>query len=64
MPNYDFQCNRCNHEFEAFTPMNEPQPKRCPACRHKSAIRIFRKAVATHDSYPEGHPRHGRGIKR
>jgi putative FmdB family regulatory protein len=64
MPNYDFQCDRCGHEFEEFTPMGAPQPRKCPACNRKFAWRVFRKAVATRDNYPEGHPRKGRGTKR
>jgi putative FmdB family regulatory protein len=64
MPNYDFQCKRCDHEFEMSTPMNARQPSKCPQCGRGAAYRVFRKAVATRDSYPEGHPRKGRGTKR
>ncbi len=35
MPTYEYECNRCGHEFEKFHSISAPGPKRCPACRGK-----------------------------
>lgn len=30
MPNYDYQCEKCGHRFEAFQSMNDPKLTDCP----------------------------------
>jgi putative FmdB family regulatory protein len=42
MPNYDYVCEKCGHEFEVFQSMNDPRLTRCPAkgCRGKVERRI------------------------
>ena len=37
MPNYDYRCNDCGHEFEVFQSMSAPKLKKCPqkACGGK-----------------------------
>jgi putative FmdB family regulatory protein len=37
MPNYDYQCERCGHQFEVFQSMNDPKLEDCPqdACAGK-----------------------------
>ncbi len=33
MPLYDFECNKCQHKFEAFLKMREtPDALTCPEC--------------------------------
>ena len=32
MPTYEYQCNNCGHEFEAFQSMTAGALKKCPAC--------------------------------
>ncbi|HEX2747782.1 MAG TPA: FmdB family zinc ribbon protein [Verrucomicrobiales bacterium] len=37
MPTYDYVCEKCGHEFEAFQSMNDPRLTKCPVkgCRGK-----------------------------
>jgi len=35
MPTYEYQCTRCNLNFEEFKPMSAPKRQRCPECRGK-----------------------------
>lgn len=37
MPTYDYQCNKCGHEFEYFQSMNDDRLTKCPqkGCRGK-----------------------------
>ena len=35
MPTYDYECQRCDHVFEHFQNISEPNLKRCPKCRGK-----------------------------
>lgn len=35
MPNYDYQCLKCGHQFELFQSMSEPAVKICPKCHGK-----------------------------
>lgn len=32
MPTYDYRCNDCGHEFEAFQSMSESPKRKCPEC--------------------------------
>ena len=32
MPTYDYVCNACGHELEAFQSIREPALKKCPKC--------------------------------
>ncbi len=42
MPTYDYVCEKCGHEFEAFQSMNDPRLTKCPVkgCRGKVTRRI------------------------
>ncbi len=35
MPTYEYQCTRCNHEFELFQSITDKPRSRCPLCRGK-----------------------------
>lgn len=41
MPNYDYVCSKCGHEFEAFQAMSEAPLKTCPACKKRSVKRLI-----------------------
>ncbi len=32
MPNYDYKCDKCGHQFEEFQTMMEEPLKQCPRC--------------------------------
>lgn len=44
MPLYDYQCNNCEHVFEAFHALDEPSPS-CPVCTCPQVTRLI-SAVA------------------
>lgn len=33
MPTYDYRCNECDHEFEAFQKMSDEPLTECPECK-------------------------------
>ena len=35
MPTYEYRCEKCGHEFEAFQSMTEDPLKECPQCGGK-----------------------------
>jgi putative FmdB family regulatory protein len=39
MPTYDYLCEACDHEFEAFHSMSAPPIKVCPECKKKKVVR-------------------------
>lgn len=39
MPTYDYECEKCGHEFEAFQSMKEPAIEDCPECKAKKSVR-------------------------
>lgn len=40
MPTYEYECEKCGHEFELFQSISEEPRKRCPKCRGKVARKI------------------------
>ncbi len=40
MPTYEYECTRCEHDFEVFHSISAEPPKRCPKCRGKLRRRI------------------------
>jgi len=41
MPYYEYQCNECDHRFEAYRKVTDPPLTRCPKCRGR-VRKIFR----------------------
>lgn len=39
MPNYDYVCETCGHEWELFQSMNDSPAKSCPKCKKRKARR-------------------------
>jgi putative FmdB family regulatory protein len=35
MPTYEYQCTRCDHEFELIQSIHDKPRSRCPLCRGK-----------------------------
>jgi len=35
MPTYDYECQKCGHNFELFQGINDQPRSRCPKCRGK-----------------------------
>ena len=35
MPTYEYQCQKCGHEFDLFQSMKAEPIKRCPKCKGK-----------------------------
>jgi putative FmdB family regulatory protein len=35
MPTYEYRCEKCGHEFEAFQTISEPPVEKCPLCSGK-----------------------------
>ncbi|MBM3888029.1 MAG: zinc ribbon domain-containing protein [Verrucomicrobia bacterium] len=33
MPTYEYECNKCGHQFELFQAIKEPPKKSCPRCK-------------------------------
>ncbi len=46
MPTYDYVCDACGHEFELFQSINDPQQKKCPACKKPKLRRLFGAGAA------------------
>ena len=46
MPNYDYECDACGHEWEMFQRMVEDAIKQCPKCKKKKARRLFGTGAA------------------
>ena len=41
MPTYDYQCEKCGHEFERVQRITEDPIKTCPECKSKKAKRLL-----------------------
>lgn len=62
MPLYAFFCEHCNGEVEVLKGMNDPSPKRCPACGCSRFHRIYGQSVAFHGSCDEGWEQENDGL--
>src|ERR1700712_5380982 len=41
MPTYEYQCQACGHQLEAFQRITEPALKDCPACSKPTLERLI-----------------------
>jgi putative FmdB family regulatory protein len=41
MPTYEYRCNGCGHELEAFQKISEPALRECPACGKPELERLI-----------------------
>ena len=41
MPTYDYRCDACGHEFEAFQGINDARLRRCPQCGRNALVRLI-----------------------
>lgn len=41
MPTYEYQCNRCGHQFEAVQRMADDPFDTCPQCKEKDIKRLI-----------------------
>ena len=41
MPTYDYKCDKCEHEFEAFQSITADALKKCPECGTNSLRRLI-----------------------
>lgn len=41
MPTYEYQCQACGHQLEAFQKITEPALKDCPACSKPNLERLI-----------------------
>jgi putative FmdB family regulatory protein len=46
MPTYDYVCEACNHAFEQFQSITEPELEKCPACKKKKLRRLMGTGAA------------------
>ena len=51
MPMYDYECLKCGEEFEAYAPVENRKQTRCPECRGKSRILIYKVQAVTFVPY-------------
>jgi len=40
MPTYEYECQKCGHEFEVFQSISAEPKKRCPTCKGKVKRKI------------------------
>src|SRR5262245_12747400 len=41
MPTYDYECDSCDHRFDAFQAISDDPLKKCPKCGKKKLRRLF-----------------------
>lgn len=41
MPNYDYECKSCGHNFEEFQSMSDAPLKKCPSCGKRTLRRLI-----------------------
>ncbi|MCK6475977.1 MAG: hypothetical protein L6Q35_04005 [Phycisphaerales bacterium] len=46
MPTYEYRCNNCSHEFEAFQSMKDRPLRACPECGKKTLERLIGTGAA------------------
>ena len=46
MPTYDYECDKCEHTFEAFQSMTEKPIRVCPECKSRKVRRLIGTGAA------------------
>lgn len=41
MPNYQYRCSNCSHEFEIFQNIKDNAKRVCPSCRKHKLVRLI-----------------------
>ncbi len=41
MPLYEYQCEKCKHQFEQLAKNSSDRPSRCPKCGAKKPVRVI-----------------------
>lgn len=44
MPIYEYQCSKCQHQFELIQKMTDDPVKKCPQCFEDTAMRLISPA--------------------
>lgn len=62
MPNYDFNCESCGHEFTENVPIaNRDDPRACPSCGKKNVKRGVSAVKVSYSGFKENVTRAGSG---
>ena len=62
MPNYDFNCQSCGHEFEQIVPSDKrDDPIECPSCGKKKVVRGVSAVKMSYSSLKSNLTRSGSG---
>jgi len=62
MPNYDFICQSCGHEFEQIVPFEDrDSPLKCPSCGKKKVSRGVSAVKMSYSSLKSNVSRAGSG---
>jgi putative FmdB family regulatory protein len=48
MPTYEYRCSACNHQFEVFARMSDPDPETCEQCGAVGTLEKVLFPVAVH----------------
>ena len=41
MPNYQYECTACGHDFEEFQSMTDAKLSKCPKCKKSKLVRLI-----------------------
>ena len=44
MPIYEYQCDKCDHEFEREQRMTDPPVKTCPECKGRKVTKLISRS--------------------
>ena len=62
MPNYDFHCTDCGHEYEEIVPLAErDEPRECPSCGKKKVKRGVSAVKLSYSGFQDPIKRAGAG---
>lgn len=67
MPLYEYQCNKCKHEFELMVSLSNTKPVVCAKCGSKKTTKVFSTCIFKFNGtgfYATDYERKGREKKR